>query len=291
MDAQAKGIVSVLLSALLFGSMGVLVRLVAKEGVGPFSQVLIRVLIATAILSVIIIPKTKDFFCLKNKKDLLLYFVAGALGYGLMLILFTLAILETTIANTFFLLFTEPIFVVILASIFLGEKITKRLAVSVALCLLGVFLIFNPTGLAKNLVGNVYALAAGFFYAVYILIGRHMGKTYAPTKSTLWSFIFAILFLMPVSAALEPSSMSIRLSSTAWLLLFVFALVNLSAYFLLNTGLKKITAGYGSILLVFEPVSSMAYAFLFFSEVPTRSTVLGAVLILASVAYLTLSKK
>lgn len=291
MDDQSKGIVSVLLSALLFGSMGVLVRLVAKEGVGPFSQVLVRVIIATAILSLVVIPKTNDFFCLKSKKDLLLYFVAGALGYGLMLILFTLAILETTIANTFFLLFTEPIFVIILASIFLGEKITKRLVVSVALCLLGVFLIFNPSELAKNLTGNVYALAAGFFYAVYILIGRYMGKSYAPTKSTLWSFIFAVLFLLPVSAALEPGSMSMKISALGWLLLFIFALVNVSAYFLLNTGLRKITAGYGSILLVFEPVSSMAYAFLFFSEVPTQSTIIGAALILASVAYLTLSKK
>ncbi len=291
MDDQTQGILSVLLSALLFGSMGVLVRLVAKEGVGPFSQVFVRVLIATAILSVVVIPKTKDVFCLKSKTDLLLYFVAGALGYGLMLILFTLAILKTTIANTFFLLFTEPIFVIILAAIFLGEKITKRLVVSVTLCLLGIFLIFNPTELAKNLTGNVYALAAGFFYAVYILIGRYMGKTYAPTKSTLWSFIFALLFLLPITAALEPGSMSMKISAMGWLLLFIFALVNVSAYFLLNSGLKKITAGYGSILLVFEPVSSMAYAFLFFSEVPSAITVIGAILIVASVVYLTLSKK
>lgn len=291
MDGQTKGTLSVLLSALLFGSMGVLVRLVAGEGVGPFSQVLVRVLIATAILSLIVIPRTKDFFCLKSKTDLLLYFVAGALGYGLMLILFTLAILKTTIANTFFLLFTEPVFVIILASVFLGEKITKRLMVSVALCLLGVFLIFNPAALAGNLAGNVYALGSGFFYAVYILIGRYMGNTYAPLKSTLWSFIFALLFLIPVSAILEPGSMSMNMSAPAWLMLFVFALVNISAYFLLNAGLKKITAGYGSLLLVFEPVSSMAYAFLFFSEVPSATTILGAALILTSVLHLTLAKK
>lgn len=286
MKNRYKGILNIISSSLLFGSMGVLVRLIAVE-VSAFSQVLIRVIFAVLLLAAISLPKEKEFFKIE-KKDLFYYFIAGVFGYGLMLILFTLSILNTTIANTFFLLFTEPIFVVILAKIFLKEKISKNLFVAILLSLIGVFSIFNPTG-GGTMLGNLYGLGAGFLYAVYILIGRYMGKKYQSSINTLWTFIFALLFLIPATFLFE-NPLNLTISASVWLLLFLFGAVNVLAYLLLNAGLRKITASYVSILLLFEPVSSVFYAFLFFQEIPSFSTVIGSFLIVSSIAYLTYVK-
>ncbi|MCK5476619.1 MAG: EamA family transporter [Candidatus Aenigmarchaeota archaeon] len=286
MEQQHKGILSIILSALLFGSMGILVRLIDVE-VPPFSQVLFRAIISIGLLVIFLLPKNKDFFKIK-KNDLLYYFIGGVFGYGLMLILFTLSLLNTTIANTFFLLFTEPFFVIIIGYFFLKEKISKKILIAILLCFFGIFFILNPTSIGNNLIGNLYGLGAGFFYAIYILIGKYMGRKYSSSTNTLWTFLFALLFLIPVTFLFEnPSTLSI--SPNIWFLLFLFGAINFSAYILLNVGLRKITAGHVSILLLFEPVSSIIYAFLFFGEIPNLSTIIGSFLIILGILYLSIN--
>lgn len=287
-DERQKGIISIILSSLLFGSMGVLVRLIASE-VSAFSQVLIRVIFAVCLLALIFLPKNNREFLRITGKDLPYYFVGGVFGYGLMLLLFTLAILKTTIANTFFLLFTEPIFVVILAYFFLKEELSKDMAIAILLSLAGVFFIFNPTTSGGISAGDLYALGAGFFYALYILIGRYMGAKYRSSTNTIWTFLFALLFLIPATFLFE-NPLSLRISPSVWLLLLLFGAVNVGAYMLLNSGLKKITAGYTGVLLLLEPVSSVLYALIFFGEMPGPSTVIGSLLIMASVVYLSYAK-
>ncbi|MCK5177713.1 MAG: DMT family transporter, partial [Candidatus Aenigmarchaeota archaeon] len=250
MEQQHKGILSIILSALLFGSMGILVRLIDVE-VPPFSQVLFRAIISIGLLIIFLFPKNKDFFKIK-KKDLLYYFIGGVFGYGLMLILFTLSLLNTTIANTFFLLFTEPFFVIIIGYFFLKEKISKMILIAILLCFFGIFFILNPTAIGDKLIGNLYGLGAGFFYAIYILIGKYMGRKYSSSTNTLWTFLFALLFLIPVTFLFE-NPLTLSISPNIWFLLFLFGAVNFSAYILLNAGLRKITAGHVSILLLFEP--------------------------------------
>lgn len=104
-----------------------------------------------------------------------------------------------------------------------------------------------------------------------------------------WTFIFALLFLIPVTFFFE-NPPSLTISQSAWFLLLLFGAVNAGAYILLNKGLKTITAGYVGILLLLEPVSSVLYAFLFFGEVPNFTTVIGSLLICLSIVYLTYAR-
>lgn len=239
-------------------------------------------------LAIVFLPKNREFFRIA-RKDLPYYVIGGVFGYGLMLILFTLAILKTTIANTFFLLFTEPVFVVILAHLFLKERLSEDLAIAILLSFAGVFFIFNPTASGGISAGDLYALGAGFFYAVYILMGKHMGGKYQSSTNTLWTFLFALLFLIPVTFLFE-NPLSLRISPLVWLLLLLFGAVNVGAYILLNGGLKKITAGYAGVLLLLEPVSSVVYALLFFGETPGPSTMIGSLLIISGIVYMSYAR-
>ncbi|MCK5474783.1 MAG: EamA family transporter [Candidatus Aenigmarchaeota archaeon] len=287
MVVQKKAILSIILSSILFGTIGVLVRMIDTE-IPPITQSLFRGAAALLLIALVSLPKNKDFFKI-TKKDIPFYFLAGVFGYGMMLAFFTLSVINTSIANTFFLMFTESFFVVIIAAIFLKEKITKDLIVTLFLGFLGVFFIFSPQSLGNNFVGNLYGLAAGFVYALYIVVGRHMGKKYSSSTNTLWSFIFGVLFLLPVTLWLENPFM-VSASPFIWFLVFLMGTIISTAYFLLNYGLKNLTAGYGGILLLLEPVSAVFFALLFFGEIPPTSTLVGALLIMSSVAYLTYKK-
>lgn len=287
MDEQSKGILCIVVAALLFGSMGVLIRLVDAE-VTPVMQVAIRAIFAFALMLAVFRPG-RDFLRVSGR-DFLYYAVGGVFGYGLMLVLFTLSILSTSIANTFFLLYTEPVFVVALAYVFLKEKVSQRMIVSIFLSFGGIFLIFSPSIYEGNFIGNLYGVAAGFLYAVYILLGRYLGKKHSSPMNTLWFLFFGLMFLVPAAFIFE-MPFSLVISSQTWMLLLLFGVVNGTAYFLLNAGLKRVPASYGGVLLLIEPISSIFYALLFFGEVPGASTIAGSVLIVISIMYLTYSEK
>ena len=287
MDIQKKAILSIILASILFGTIGVLVRLIDIE-ITPMTQSFLRGGAALLLIVIFSIPKNNDFFKI-TKKDIPYYILSGVFGYGMMLAFFTLSVINTSIANTFFLMFTESFFVVIIAAIFLKEKITKDLLITLILGFLGVFFIFSPQSLGTNFVGNLYGLAAGFVYALYIVVGRHVGKKYSSSTNTIWSFIFGILFLLPVTFLFE-NPFALSISAFTWFLVFLMGAIISSAYFLLNYGLKNITAGYGGILLLLEPVSAVLFALLFLGEIPTGSTIIGSFLIMTGVVYLTYRK-
>ncbi len=286
MKHLSKGFIFVIIAGIIFGSMGVLVRYISPH-VTPFSQVLIRVAFAF-IMSLLLISKSKDFFKI-TKKDLLVYSLGGVLGHATVLILFTLSIINTTIANAFFLLYTEPFFAAVFAYVFLREKITRQLLITLIISFFGIFLIFNPSNFHQNLLGNIYGLGAGILYGFYIFLGRIVGKKYSSSKNTLWMFTFSIMFLIPMTFSFEkPFSLSIPFY--VWILLFLFGLANVSAYSLLNAGLSKIKAGYAGILLLLAPTSAIFYAMIFFKEYPSITTIVGSILITLSIIYLTYSK-
>jgi len=283
----SKGFFLIVLAGLIFGSMGVLVRYISPH-VTPFSQVLIRVAFAFIMSLLLLISKSRDFFKI-TKKDLLVYGLGGVLGHATVLILFTLSIINTTIANAFFLLYTEPFFAAVFAYMFLKEKITKQLLIALIISFIGIFLIFNPSNFHQNLLGNIYGLGAGILYGFYIFLGRIVGKKYSSSKNTLWMFTFSLLFLIPVTLGFEkPFSLSIPFY--IWVLLFLFGLANVSAYSLLNAGLSKIKAGYAGVLLLLAPTSAVFYAIVFLKEYPKLNTILGAGLIISSIVFLTFSK-
>lgn len=287
MDKRVVGIFFVLISAFLFSTSGILVREIAKQ-VTPFSQAMLRALCAVLMLLFLFLIFKKNLIKIKNR-DMLFYLISGVIGYGLMIAFFTLAILKITIANTFLLLFLEPVFAIILAGIFLKERANKRILLSLLFCVIGIAFIFNPLNLTKNLLGNSLALLSGFCYAVYVIVNKHMGKKYSAHTNTLWAFIFAQLILIPLAFLIE-EPLSLEISKITWLLILIFSVISILAYFVLNLSLKKLKAGTISILLISEPIFAIILGLLFYNEKLFLNTAIGGFLIVLSVIIVSCQK-
>jgi len=281
-----KGIAAVSLGSIFLGSVGVFVRL-ASTSIRPMMQSFGRVFLSFLLISLLnsVRRKIKTETLAIRKKHFFYFILNGLIGFSLMGSAFTLSVLKTSITNTYFLLYTAPVFAVILSTIFLKEKVTKPILISILISLLGLVFLFNPSNLTQNFLGNLLGLLTGICLGSYFVITGYLGKNYTSSTITFWTQLFGSLGLFPLIFIFDkPTTLNFALAD--WLPIFSAGTVIFIGYCLLNFGLRKIKASVGSIFSLFEPLSSIAYGLIFFSEKPSYNTLLGAGLIIFSIIYL-----
>jgi len=281
-----KGIIAYSLGSIILGGTGIFVRLAGTK-IAPMTQSFGRIFFTFILISLfnLITKKFSSSFSIK-KKHLPFFILNGLIGFSLMAASFTLAVLNTSMANTYFLLYTAPIFVVILSYLFLKEKIKSSFYISLLLSFIGLIFLFNPSNLTENLNGNFFGLLTGFGFGSYIVITRYLGRFYSPTTITFWTQLFGSIGLFPLIPIFD-KTIVFSYSYSQWLPVLIAGLTVFSGYLLLNYGLKNIKAIFGSLLSLLEPLSSIVYGLLFFSEKLLSSTLLGSLLVIIALLYLT----
>ena len=286
-----RGVLAIILGSILLGSIGIFVRQ-ADEYFEPMAQSFARIFFAFVFITALnfVTGKLKSETFAISKKDLPYFLLNGIIGFSGMAAVFTLSVLYTSIANAYFLLYTAPVFAAVLGYFFLKDKITKHLIVAIAISFLGLIFLFNPGDLTSNLAGNLFGLLTGLFFGAYFVITSFLRRKYSAPTITFWTQAFGALGLFPLIFIFDKT---INFSCSLFSLLPVVAagLIVFVGYILLNYGLKKVKAGVGSVLSLFEPLSAIAYGLVFFTEIPTGNTLLGATLIVGGITYLTLKQK
>jgi drug/metabolite transporter (DMT)-like permease len=135
--------------------------------------------------------------------------------YGLTLAVhlsaYVAALSFTSIAHAVALTYTSPIFIAVLAAIFLHERPTVGTLAGLAVALGGIALLsgfqpdFGQCDIAHGhcvLFGDGLALVAALFSAIYSLIGRIERERHPLFRYTFHVYGFAALWLLPLAAAL-----------------------------------------------------------------------------------------
>jgi DME family drug/metabolite transporter len=184
------------------------------------------------------------------------------------------------------LLYTAPAWVALAAALWLGERLTARKSIAVALTLAGIALVAFGSGsgrssgagaVATRLPALAWGLLSGLAYAGYYLFGkRYFGRYEAST-------LFA--YALPVGAALLLPAVSFaQKSSHEWLVLVFLAVVpTYGAYLLYSFGLGRIEATRAATVATLEPVAAAALAYVVWGEALRGIGYVGAALVLAGV--------
>ena len=184
------------------------------------------------------------------------------------------------------LLYTAPAWVALAAWVWLGERLTIRKSVAVALTLAGIALVAYGSGSGFSAGAGVatshapaiaWGLLAGLAYAGYYLFGkRYFGRYEAST-------LFA--YALPVGAMLLLPAVSFAPKSAAeWLVLVFLAVVpTYGAYLLYSFGLARIEATRAATVATLEPVAAAALAYVVWGEALRTLGYAGAALVLAGV--------
>jgi drug/metabolite transporter (DMT)-like permease len=203
--------------------------------------------------------------------------IIGAFAMAATMILFVTANKMTTAANAILLQFTAPVFVALLSSFILKEKVRRSDWLVIAVVLGGLSLFFLGDMTTGNLIGNLLAIVSGFTLAVMI-ISLRLQKDGSPVESTLLGNLITFLVAFPfIVTAPIPDMKSIL----GLVLLGIFQLG--LAYIIFAYAIKHVTAVEGVLLNVVEPLCNPIWVFLFIGEIPKGSALIGGIIVLSAV--------
>jgi drug/metabolite transporter (DMT)-like permease len=196
--------------------------------------------------------------------------------------------LSTLIANS------QVVVVASAAWFLLGEKPSREVAFAVPVVLVGVGLV---SGLGRGdafgsspVLGTVLALASAVFYAGFILGFRVSNQIQAPAagpllESTAGAAVAILLIGLPFGGLdLAPSW-----PAHGWLLTLALT-SQVAGWLLIGYALPRLPAVETATIILLQPVLTMIWAVLIFSEQPSPIQWLGAGLVLAGVGYVAVSR-
>lgn len=202
--------------------------------------------------------------------------------YALLLFLFVWATKKTTAANAIFLQYTAPIYILILAPFFIGEKFRWRDLITVAIVLGGMSLFFVGQLRLEDYQGNTAALFSGIFLGLYIMLLRHPRvEGYNPAIAVIYGNFLLALLTAPWGLGAVG-----KMTAMDWFAVSFLGVVQIGlAYILFIKGVRGGTRPLDASLIGFiEPLLNPVWVFLFIGERPSRWAVLGGMIIITAIA-------
>lgn len=134
----------------------------------------------------------------------------GIVGFAGAFSLFHWGLVRSTATNAALLIIVEPVSVMLLAPLVLGERLARPEAVGVALALVGTLLVVvnGIPGLSARLVphwrGDALLILSGVAYGSYSLLGRDVLRRHDPLRVTAQSVLWGTLAMVPLAALEMP---------------------------------------------------------------------------------------
>lgn len=278
-----KGILALVTLALVFASMGLFARYLSTSFT-LLQQVYLRVL-AAFLLGLVFFRHTLSFAKLKriSAKEWGLLLFRSTTGYLFGVTLFTQAIITTKYSNVSFI-GALPM-VAILGAILLGEKLTFKKFLLIALAFLGVILIAvkDYSNLLAWGQGEIIALISTFAFALSYVTRKWRSDLL--NNQEIAQIVFFLSFVMLLVTSLIKGD---GLPTTGWhsgivLVVLVAGLFNVANMFFINYGFQKVEAILASTILNLESLFALMLGLVFYKEVPLPKELLGGVIILISV--------
>ena len=180
-----KGLALLSLSALLFATMGVLIRL-ASHTVDNTIVVFMRNLTGTLLLTPFILSQGKDFLVThKPWMHLWRALVGLAAMYG-----FFYAIAHLPLSNAMVFTYSSPVFIPLVAWLFLKERITPLMLLAAFVGLIGVGLVAKPdVGMFNGL--SLVGISSSFLAAMAFVTVRALAATEPATRTVFYFCLIA----------------------------------------------------------------------------------------------------
>lgn len=275
MSNKTKAVFCMLISALGFTFMSVTVKYVT--GIPLFEKVFFRNLISLGVAFFMLKKSSAPMFGRReNQLALLARSIFGLAG----VVLNFYAIANLTLADSSMLGKLSPIFVTIMACIFLKEKIDNKQILSIIIAFLGALLVIKPEfslEMLPSLSGIMSAASAGVAYTLL----RYLKDKESPDTIIFYFSLISVVFTAPFALAeyVQPTFTQLGLLLATG----VFASVG---QFGITYAYKFAKATEVSIYNYSAIVFGIILGFIFFGEIPDTLSLLGGAIIIAVAFYI-----
>ncbi len=283
----------IIIAGCFWGSMGIFVRKLGTYGFSSIQIVSIRLTLAAMIFALALYIKDRKGFRI-SFRDIPLFL---GLGFGSILfftICYFTAITIMSLSTAAILLYTSPVWIMLMSVLFFHEKLNRNKLIALALAFAGCALVSGISGGEMTLTGLLVGLGSGIGYGLYSILGTIALRRYSPYTVTAYTFIFAAVGSWLIC---RPADMFYKFSnaeSPGFLIVFCFltalitAVIPFGAYTL---GLEHVEASKAGIIATIEPMVATLIGIVIFSEPLTIMSGAGILLILSAVVILNLKLK
>lgn len=226
---RLNGPLLILIAALLWGTDS-LYRFPTSSSVDATFIVLIEHIAGFAVLLPWVWFKHRNELFKLGWKGWLSSFIVGAGGGAVATVLFTASFKYLNPSVTILLQKLQPVFVVILAFLFLGERPPAKFYLWALLALgagfvlsfpdLDVTFLADPNNLHAR--GMIYALVAAMIWAVSTVAGRSLLMRTSPTVATFWRYGFGLGTLVTIMFAANISADMASISSQPMIMALLY---------------------------------------------------------------------
>jgi drug/metabolite transporter (DMT)-like permease len=223
----------------------------------------------------------------KNYKKVGRSGLIGGSGLGIAMITFIYSITNTSAAVTLLCLAAMPFFTAILAYLFLKEKISINVWISISIATVGIIIMAVGNTEKNSLLGFLFGITSSIGFSVFSVSLRWRKET--PKFTTvavagLFCFVFATIMILITKQNFFSTSYNSSMFSLHGTLV-CFGLI------LYSIGSKAIQAAELTLLSLTEVVGGIFWVWLplfGINEVPTTNTIVGGFFLFISLVYYSL---
>lgn len=271
-------------TVIVFASAFVGIR-VGLRGYSPVHLAVLRFITASALFG---IRALLVGICIPERRDRPLIFLTGLLGFTIYALLVNFGETRVRAGMASFVVNMVPVFTVILAVLFLGERMRALGWMGLAVSMSGAALL--SYGTTSRLAFEPYFLVlvlAAIVQAVYFALQKPLLDRYGGVAVTSWTVWAGTACLLPFLPSAVRSAFATPASAT-FAAVYLGALPTFIGYAVWGWVVSKMPVGRATTFLYFVPVAATLIGWLILQERPTFLGLLGGMIAISGVALVNL---
>lgn len=263
-----SGMLLVGISALLFACKGTIIKFLYAQGATVADVMLLRMAFSFPIYgSVAVVHLRKEFHALTTK-----HFVGAALvgmcGYYLASYLDLLGLQTVSAGLERIILYTYPVFVLMLSAIFPGKKISWPLCVCITIIYVGLIMVFYAdirlqpaASLAETGKGSLLVLLSAMAFAIYVIGSDYYLRIFSSALFTSVAMLAAAVAMVLHYVIAHPVTQVLHLPPTVYVWCAVTALLfTVLPSFMMSAGVRQIGSAKAGAVGMIGPVATVLIA-------------------------------
>lgn len=282
--------VAIFFANVIFGLGVPVTKLLLEDWVSPMTYMATRSLGAAIVFWIIASLMAPEKV---ERRDLMVIMLGGLMGFVVSQTLTAWA-LDYTSPVYFSLIATlTPVAVMLMAALFIGERITGVKFLGVLMGIAGAVLMVvmgQTSGSGSNdVLGIILAILSVLTWAIYMIITRKVAQKYTPVTQMKYVFLISAIVTVPIA---WPELAEQRLFSAetfgwdgALEMAFIVLMATVLGYFLIPFAMKSLSATTVSIYTNLQPIVASFIAIMIGQDRLTWDKPVAAILVLLS-AYI-----
>lgn len=288
---EMRASAAVLGAGILWGTSCLFVRKMSDLGMTSEMQTAFKMLLTGAFYWILLLSTDRNKLKIRIK-DCWIFALAGLFSMSVFTYLHYFTLIHGQASVTIALIYTSPVFVMLLSALFFGERITREKITAVFLAVLGCALtagLFSEGYRTPPLIAAA-SIFAGFAYSTYSIFAKIATKRYDPMTMTAYTFLFAAICTVPFGNVPEALHLMAEEPVLIALCLGKSLLTSAVPFFMYTWGISRIEAGRAAVFAAMDPLVSCILGMTVLGEASNISKLAGICLILISVIVLNFYK-